>query len=251
MTTTTYPTTSTPTVADVAPATTGATTAGRAGRRAGSGRWTLWGAGAGVLGALATLATDTQGQLYEEGVTLGAEAIREVERWGYHAGIVLGLTATFCLLVAAAGWRRWANERAPDSLAARVVGMAMTASAGAMILGYGMKGSLAVYLDGGFNEGFFTDEGLFSIFMFLDFAPFVVWWGVCFAAMAMTWLSLREKVLPRWVGVLGVPFVLAPVAFVVATGLPGFPGVVDSAYLAIVSLGLARRFAREAATRSR
>lgn len=224
------------TVADVAPmrsAVPPGHDAGSTGRR-----WPLWGAAAGVLGAVGTLITDTQGALYEDGVTLGDDAIREVERAGYHIGIVAGLAATLCLLVVAAGWRRWGAERAPHSLAARVVPMALTASAGAMILGYGMKGSLAVYLPGGMDEGTFTDEGLFSVFMFLDFAPYVAWWGVCFAAMATIWLALRERTLPRWLGVVSVPFVVAPVAFMAATGLPGFPGVVDQLWLAITSLGL-------------
>jgi hypothetical protein len=226
-----------PTVADIAP--TAATNGPASGaRRPRSAAWALWGAGAGVLGFLATGVTDTQGRLYEEGVTLDAQdAVREVERWGYHAGIVLGIAATFCLLVAAAGWRRWASERAPDNLAARVVPMAMTASAGAMILGYGFKGALAVYLPGGMDEGTFTLDSLSSIFMFLDFAPYMVWWGVCFAAIAMTWLSLRDRALPRWIGVVGVPFSLAPIVFMAATGLPGFPGVVDSLWLTIVSVG--------------
>jgi len=249
MTATTFTaTTATPTVADIAPAHAAAvaTAAGPA-RPVRNGRWALWGAAAGALGFVATGITDTQSALYEEGVTLDtADAVREVERWGYHAGIVLGIAATFCLLVAAAGWRRWAAERAPDNLAARVVPMAMTASAGAMILGYGFKGALAVYLPGGMDEGMYTFESLSSVFMFLDFAPYMVWWGVCFATIAMTWLSLRDRLLPRWVGVLGVPFSLAPVAFMAATGLPGFPGVVDSTFLTIVSIGMAIRLGRDA-----
>lgn len=245
MTATTF-TTATPTVSDIAPSPGAAGTAAVARPAARGGRWALWGAGAGVLGVLASMITDTQGALYEDGVTLDHRAIGEVERWGYHAGVVAGLAATFCLLVAAAGWRRWAAERAPGDLAAGLVPLALTASAGAMILGYGMKGSLAVYLPGGMDEGSFTNEGLFSVWMFLDFAPYVVWWGVCFAAAALGWLSLRSKLLPRWVGALAVPFVLAPVGFMVATGLPGFPGVVDSTFLTVVSIGLAVRFSREA-----
>lgn len=222
------------TVADVAPVR--SASPGGAARSTGR-RWPLWGAAAGVLGVVATLVTDSRPP--EDLSPLGPASLSEVERGMFHVGIVAGLAATLCVLVVAAGWRRWGAAHAPDSLAARVVPMALTASAGAMILGYGMKGSLAVYLDGGMDHGAYTESALFSVFVFLDFAPYVAWWGVCFAAMATIWLSLRERALPRWFGVVSIPFVVAPVAFMAATGLPGFPGVVDPAWLALTSLGLA------------
>lgn len=204
-----------------------------------TGRWPLWGAAAGVLGIIGTLISDTRPP--EELSPLGPESLAEVQRGMFHVGIVAGLAATLCVLVTAAGWRRFASVRPAmgASLAVRVIPLALTASAGAMILGYGMKGSLAVYLPGGMDEGSYTNEALFSVFVFLDFAPYVAWWGVCFAAMAVTWLALREKLLARWLGWVSVPFALAPVIFMGATGLPGFPGVVDGVWLVIVSLGLA------------
>ncbi len=98
------------------------------------GGWALWGAAAGALGLVATVITDPQGAVSsKEGLT--AEAVDHVSRTGYHVGVVAGLVAMGCLLVAAAGWRRWAAERAPHDLAARVVSMAMVASAGAMMIG--------------------------------------------------------------------------------------------------------------------
>ena len=51
--------------------------------------------------------------------------------------------------------------------------MAFAASAALMMLGYGFMGSLAVYLPGGIDDGTFPVEGLYSVFMFLDFAPFI------------------------------------------------------------------------------
>lgn len=201
------------------------------------GGWALWGAAAGALGLVATVITDPQGAVSsKEGLT--AEAVDHVSRTGYHVGVVAGLVAMGCLLVAAAGWRRWAAERAPHDLAARVVSMAMVASAGAMMIGYGLKGSMAVYLPGGIDEGNFSKEGLFSLYMFLDLGSWMVWWGVTVAAVAMIWLSLHGRLLPRWVGFVSLPFVLAPLAFLFGTGLPGFTAV-DSLWLVVVSLGTA------------
>jgi hypothetical protein len=145
----------------------------------------------------------------------------------------------FCLLVFAAGWRRWTNENKMDSLAAEVVTFGFIASAGAMILGYGFKGSLAVYLPGGLDEGSYPNENLLSVFMFNDFAPYIAWYGVAMAAAALAWVSLRERLLPLWFGIVSVIFVLLPVGYLVATGLPGFPGVVDPLWIVIVGAGLA------------
>jgi len=200
-----------PTVAAIAPPRASSPVAPGSVRR--SGRWAWWGVVAGAAGIVGTLLTDAQGAVWEDGVTLGSEAIRQVERAPYHVGVVAGFVA------------------------AGVVSAALTASAGAMMLGYGFKGSMAVYLPGGMDEGTFTDEGLFSIWMFLDFAPYIAWWGTVVAAGVVTWISLRNRLLPRWIGFVSIPFAVAPLAFMVASGLPGM-SVVGTAWMAIVSLGL-------------
>ena len=199
--------------------------------------WALWGVAAGLLGIVATLLTDGSQGLSEEDYRRGAELIDLLNRDLYHVGVVAGFFAVLCVLFTAAGWRRWAATVAPENLPARVVSMALTASAGAMMLGYGFKGSLAVYLDGGMDEGSMTREGLYAVFMFLDFGPYIAWWGAAIAAAAMAWLGLRDQLLPRWIGAVSALFAIVPVGFLVATGLPGFPGVVDQAWLVIVSLG--------------
>ncbi|MGD9891985.1 MAG: hypothetical protein AB7U18_11925 [Dehalococcoidia bacterium] len=79
------------------------------------------------------------------------------------------------------------------------------------------------------------------MFMFLDFAPYIAWWGAAFAAIGIAWLSLRERSLPIWIGVVSALFALIPIAFMSITGLPGFPGVVDPLWLLIVSAGMALR----------
>ncbi len=168
----------------------------------------------------------------------GADVITVLDRTGYHIGVVAGLFAVFCLLVFASGWRRWAALAAPTSLTAGIVPLAVTASAGAMILGYGLKGMLAIYLPEGINQGEYCPEGLYTLFMFDDLAPFIAWYGAAMAAAAVTWLSLRERQLPIWIGVVSLLLTLAPIAMLVITGLPGFPGVVQPLWLIIVSIGL-------------
>ena len=119
--------------------------------------------------------------------------------------------------------------------------MALFATAASMILGYGFKGSLAVYLPGGIDEGSYPKEGLNAVWMFLDFAPYICWWGATVAAASAVWLAFRERLLPRWLGAVSIVFVVAPLAMMVGTGLPGFPGVVSPMWLLILSLGTAFR----------
>jgi hypothetical protein len=200
--------------------------------------WPVWGIAAGVLGTVATVISEGLSGATEADRASGAAVIETLNREAYHLGVVAGFFAVAATLFTAAGWRRWASRHAPDNLAARVVAYAFTASAGAMILGYGMKGSLAVYLDGGMDEGSYPQAALHSVYMFLDFAPFAAWWGTCIAAGCIAFLALRERLLPKWIGVVSVVFTVVPVLLLATTGLPGFPGVIDPIWLAVISAGL-------------
>ena len=214
----------------------------------GDWRWPLWGAAAGILGAIGHLFS-MQAPSKEE-VLSGAGVIDALERGPYHVGIVSGLAGVFCLLVFAAGMRRWATIVAPHSLAAGALHLALTASAGAMMLAYGFKGALAVYLPNGMDEGTFPKESLLTFFMFDDFSAFISWWGVAMATGAIAWLALRERHLPLWIGIVAALFALVPVGFVTITGLPGFPGVIDPFGLVIISGGLAFTFWKQTSTKS-
>lgn len=211
-------------------------------------RWPLWGVAAGVLGAVGHLFA--MQDLSDEEYRSGAAVIDTLERGPYHVGIVSGLVGVFCLLVFAAGMRRWATAVAPNSLAAGALHLALTASAGAMMLAYGFKGALAIYLPDGIDDGTYSNESLLTFFMFDDFSAFIAWWGVAMACGAIAWLALRERRLPLWIGVVAALFVIVPLAAVTATGLPGVPGVVDPFGLVIISAGLAFTFWKQAAGRT-
>ena len=200
--------------------------------------WAWWGAAAGLLGAVGHLFS--QGTITPEQRRSGADVVGVLDRAGYHIGAVTGFLAVACLLVAAAGWRRWGERRAPEKLAARLIPMALTAGAAAMIIGYGVKGALAVYLPGGINQGEFPTEGLYTLFMIDDLVPFMAWWGVALAAAGVAWLGLRQRLLPRWIGVASAIAFLLPAAFLAITGLTGFAGVVGPVWLLVTSIGVAR-----------
>src|SRR5688500_5999634 len=135
----------------------------RAPTRAPRALWALWGVATGLLGIVATLLTDHSQSLTPADYLRGAELVDRLDRNLYHVGSIAGCFAVLCMLFPAAGWRRWAQDVAPASLPAGVVWLALTATAGAMMLGYGFKGSFAVYLPGGMDAGSMPREGLYAV----------------------------------------------------------------------------------------
>ncbi|HEX3724390.1 MAG TPA: hypothetical protein VHV31_16500 [Nitrolancea sp.] len=203
---------------------------------AASGRyWPLWGVAAGVLGYvghLLTMASPTDQQK-----AAGASIVGQLDRTKYYIGVVAGFLAVFCLLVFAAGWRRWVAA-GTSSLTAEMVPLALVASAGAMILAYGIKGMLATYLPGGIDAGTYPQEGLYTLYILDDLAPFIAWFGVSMAAIGICWHSLLERRLPLWIGVVSLLFAAVPFGVLFATGLPGIPGIVAPLWLIILGVGL-------------
>jgi hypothetical protein len=201
--------------------------------------WALWGLAAAAFGGVATLLPSKVNSQPDKAHRT-ASVINTLHRWPYQVSVITGFAAVACLLVAAAGWRRWAAERAPDSLSASVIARALGASAAAMMIAYGFQGALAVYLHGGINEKMFSAQGLFSLYMFVDFGPYIAWWGVAAAAVALAYAAFREGLVPRSIGVFSIVFLVVAVAPLVATGLPGMAGVVGPIWLAATSIAVAR-----------
>ena len=114
-------------------------------------------------------------------------------------------------------------------------------SAAVLSLGYGWKGAMAVYLPGGLNgkTGGFDREGLYIMYVMNDFASYIGWLGVTIAFGAIAWMAFRERTVSRWIGIVSLVPVLAVTGFAVATGLPGFPGVIAPPFMVIVFTGLA------------
>jgi hypothetical protein len=205
------------------------------GRRA---RWPFFGVAAGLLGGVATLVTDIHPTTPRGGYT--EAVVRELSQAKAHASVVTGFLAVTFLLILAAAWRRRVEPRVPGSTAAHVVSGALVASAGALMLGYGWKGALAVYLPGGLDANDSFDEtGLYVYFVLNDFGAYIGWLGVVVAAGAIAWMALRERTVSRWIGAVSLVPVIAVTVFTGATGLPGFQGVIGSAWLLVASLGLA------------
>jgi hypothetical protein len=201
--------------------------------------WALWGVAAGVCGPIANMAA--QPSVSEADRKAGAEVVDLLTRAPYHVAAIAGFGAVVCLLFLAAGFRRWSERQAQDSLPLRVVPLALLASAGALIASYGVKGQLAAYLDGGFNDATYQQDGLYTYFLLDDLAGFFSWWGVAVAFGCIAWISFRERLVVRWVGALAALGALVPVLFLLVFGFTGFAGVASPVLLVPIGIGLALR----------
>ncbi|MCW2679472.1 MAG: hypothetical protein JWM62_873 [Frankiales bacterium] len=202
--------------------------------------WALWGTAAGMSGLIANIVA--QSSVTEDQRAGGFEAaFSSLERGPYHLAAMAGFAAVACLLMLAAGFRRWADEQPSRSLALRALPLALVASAGALVAAYGIKGQLASYLDGGFNEGAYPDSELYVYFLLDDLAGFTGWWGVAVAMGCLAWVAFRERLVPRWIGVVAGIALAAPVGFLLAFGFTGFSGVICPLALLVVATGLALR----------
>lgn len=206
------------------------------GRRA---TWALWGTAAGALGVVANLVA--QPQVTEADRAQGAAVVEQLTRGAYHLGAAAGLLAVACLVLFAAGFRRWAERQGSESLALHAVAPALLASAGALVVAYGVKGQLAAYLDGGFNDTSFPQADLYTYFLIDDLAGFFGWWGVAVAAGCLAVTAFRDRLVVRWVGALGGLVLLASLGFLLAFGFTGFAGVVAPVFLVLAGIGLALR----------
>ncbi|HYI26104.1 MAG TPA: hypothetical protein VD767_11905 [Thermomicrobiales bacterium] len=202
-------------------------------------RWPLAGVAAGVLGILGTLITDihVEGDGTRGDVVTMAD-VTKIDQMTAHLSIVFGFLAVTALLVLAACWRKSMEPMAPDSIAARTVTQCLTAAAGALSLGYGWKGATAIYHADGMDSGTYDDMGLYVYYILNDFGSYIGWFGVTVAAGAVAWMSLKERVLPIWIGVWSLLPVLAVIGFTGGTGLPGFPGVVSPIWMVVAFTGL-------------
>jgi hypothetical protein len=207
--------------------------------------WPLWGVAAGLLGIVAHMIT--MPDLTEADRGAGVEVMSLLTSGNHHVGVVAGMLAVFCILALAAGWRRWLAASAPESLASGIVPLAFTASAGALILAYGFKGMLAIYLPGGMDHGSHPVESLYPLFILDDMSAFMGWYGVAMAAGALAWVALRERQLPLWFGIISGLFALVPAVILVLFALPGFPGVIMPVWLVITGIGMTLSLRRSSA----
>jgi hypothetical protein len=212
-----------------------------------SRRWTWWGVAAGVTGFVATVVTDGWPMVGAERIAAGGadRVVSTLQSSVYHLGVVAGFATVAALLVLSAAWRRWTATVAPGSLAASVAGTGLATSSAAMMLAFGLKGALAVYLPGGMDDGKLAKDALYVMFSLEDAAPFLAWWGVAVTAACFAVLGIRGRVVPRWVALVSAVYVAVPLGSLLYWGEPDQFGLFGGIWLVLASVGLlARRRSR-------
>jgi len=208
-------------------------------------RWPLVGAAAGLFGFLATFIFSA-GDVPEH-IRLTPSLFTDLSPVTYRLSFVSGYVAVALLIVFAAQWRRRVEGRVPGSTAAHVVPLGLVTSAAGLTYGYGWKGALGNYMPGGPEAGSFDDQGLYVYYVLNDFGTFIGWLGVVVAAGAVAWMSLRERTVSRWIGVVSLLPVLLVLGLGFVAGVAGSPGLLAPIWLMVTGLGLT--FGRSTITR--
>lgn len=200
-------------------------------------RWPLVAAAAGVTGFVSIMVLDGR-TLGDEGATLDHQLFVDLDPLTYRLSMVVGYLTVVLLLVLAAIWRRRVEPILPDSTAAHLVPLGLVSSAAGLAYGYGWKGALGNYLPSSFEPKAFDDTGLYVYYVLNDFGAWIGWLGVVVAAGAMAVMGLRERAVPRWLGLVALVPVLQTTAMVAGLGVPGVPALLGPIWLAVTGVGL-------------
>ena len=208
--------------------------------------WPWVGVLTGIGGAIATAFTDLHVNTGD--APNSAAIVNQISQSNAHIGIVVGYLTVALLLILAAGWRGTVERLHPHSLAAKVATSGFIASAGALMLGYGWKGALGLYLPGGSEPNSFDETGLYVYYMLNDFGGYIGWLGVVVAAGAVAWMGLKDRDVPLWIGIFSCLPVIGLTAMTGLTALPGFPALMAVPWLVIsfAGLGLQNSFGEKA-----
>lgn len=200
--------------------------------------WPLVGAAAGVLGGVSTLMLDVRmGMPDAPSDTMTIDRVNDVEVMVSRAGFLGGFVAVALMLVTAAAWRRRRAARAGQygggcgEPGTRVRGRGLT-------LGYGWKGAMAIYGEGGPESDGFDVQGRYIYFMLNDFGAYIPWFGVLVAAGAVCWMALRERTVDRWIGWVGVVLVALPVVGFIVMSVPGLAAITMPLWMIATFVGL-------------
>lgn len=198
--------------------------------------WPLLAVAAGVLGAFATIVMDVHVAEADGGMTLAR--VDDVSVVKARIGFAVGYVVVALLIVLAAAWRRHVEPRVPGSTAARVVSAGLGASAAALTLGYGWRGAMGIYGEGGPEDEQFDQTARYVYYVLNDFGAWIGWLGVLVAAFAIAWMALRERTVSRWIGWVSVLAAGAPSVAMAVMSVPGMPALTMPFWLVVAGLGL-------------
>lgn len=206
-------------------------------RRRSTRLWPLFGVAGGVTALAATL-VDTR--LDPSGI--GSLVLLEgdgLDLVDHRLFLLLSVVSVGCLLVASTGWKRWADQRAGDSLAARTIPTALATTAAGNLLAASLAAS-ALHGHGTVDAGSSVTDGSGSARL-LNLALVPGWWATVVAALCLATLAVdRERLVPRWMAVVSLASVVPPVLLVGFGRGAGLPALTMPIWLIVISVGMVR-----------
>ena len=205
--------------------------------------WPYAGMAATVLGLVSTLFLEVTPS--EADATNGAHRLVDAVKDGQvplRISCGIGILATVALLVFASGLQRRFEERGLHrTTAARVMDKALTASAGAMFIGFGARAIIAGSLPNGVDHAFYSDNAREAVYAVLNNFPYLGWMGVAIAAACGAVLALRHGAFSKPVGIIGAVVTVIVAGMTLGFGLPYSAAIAGPLFLLAVSVSMARK----------
>lgn len=203
-------------------------------------RFALTGLLVGPLTAAATIisAVELDPSVLAAGPDAIAEALAD-SRGLYQFGAIAGLAATFLLIAWVAGFQRFVESRADrDHLAVRVTQFAGAGAVGAMVIAFSLKAAFAGGLPGAIDSLMYTTTDVAVLHILHEQLQWVGLLSMVGAMYAVAWLALRERVLPRFLGVVSLVLALFVTGMTLGLALPYSAGVVVPVWILVTSVWL-------------
>lgn len=164
------------------------------------------------------------------------------DRMLFQLGAMAGLAATLLLLVWGAGLTRLFEQRAGrDHLAVRVTQLAVAAAVGAMVIAFSFKAMFAGGLPGAIDASMYTTTDVSVLHIIHDQLQWVGLLSMVGAMFAAAHLGLRDRSLPRWLGIVSLVLGAFVTGMTVVLALPYSAGLAVPVWIVVVSVWASRQ----------
>lgn len=213
--------------------------------------WRVSGAVAGVaLFAFPNLGMVGDGT--DEGARTAAAGAGAVAEAAAKVGVQMQVGASLCflgavlLVIFGTGYARRLRERLPSGhLLVAATRLATSAALGGLVLVGGLKLAIRGALPDHMDHTMYVKDSVGSLLTYVEQLQYVPLWAFVPVLVGSAVVALRDRVLPRWFGVVSALLALGAVVFLTVLGLPYFAGLAVPVWLLAASIaGTRERSAR-------